>query len=63
MADHSVAGGGVLNAGNRTYETEYELAQDDEGASATGKNVAYGNAPRTSGGRFTPVMPKHEDRK
>ena len=42
----------VLNAGNRTYETEYELASEFEGDGATGANVAYGNAPRTSGARL-----------
>jgi hypothetical protein len=53
MADHSVAGGGILNAGNRTYETEYELAQDFEGDGAIGKNTAYGNQAGTSGGHLT----------
>lgn len=51
-------GGGramVLNAGNRTYETEYELASEFEGDDVGGGNIAYGNAPRTNGARLTKV--------
>jgi hypothetical protein len=30
----------VLNAGNRTYETEYELASEFEGEDVGGGNIA-----------------------
>ncbi|MDF2630207.1 MAG: hypothetical protein K0R39_4038 [Symbiobacteriaceae bacterium] len=39
----------VLNAGNRTFATRYELSSEFSGDAATGKNTAYGNAPRTNG--------------
>ncbi|HWI53093.1 MAG TPA: hypothetical protein VNT01_13215 [Symbiobacteriaceae bacterium] len=51
MAKHrgSATGPVVMNAGNRTYATRYELSSEFQGDGATGANVAYGNAPRTNG--------------
>jgi hypothetical protein len=57
----------VMNAGNRTYTSPFELAGDDanlgdadvetaaefEGDDVGGGNIAYGNAPRTSGAKLT----------
>jgi hypothetical protein len=45
----SATGPVVMNAGNRTYETRYELASEFQGDGATGANTSYGNAPRTNG--------------
>lgn len=56
MAKHrgSATGPVVMNAGNRTYATRYELSSEFQGDGATGANVAYGNAPGTNG----MVMPR-----
>ena len=45
----SATGPVVMNAGNRTYETRYELASEFQGDGSTGANTSYGNAPRTNG--------------
>lgn len=42
----------LMNAGNREYDTEFELTAEFEGDRATGANRAYGNAAGTAGGRF-----------
>lgn len=52
----------ILNAGNRTYTSPFEVADDDanmesvardEGDDVGGGNIAYGNSPRNSGARLT----------
>ncbi|HYF91837.1 MAG TPA: hypothetical protein VD969_06295 [Symbiobacteriaceae bacterium] len=59
MAKHrgSATGPVVMNAGNRTYATRYELSSEFQGDGATGGNVAYGNAPRTNGMVTARTMP------
>jgi hypothetical protein len=49
----SATGPVTINAGNKTFDqARYELSSEFSGDGATGANVAYGNAPRTSGMRM-----------